>query len=144
MAGGGGGHAHRDPLGTVQEEIGDTNRQYHRLLLRIGVCRHEVHGLVQIPEEHLVGELLELCLRITVGCGAVSLDGAEVALSLHQGHGLLEGLGHHHHGLVDGGISMGMEASHTVAGDTGGLHFLFIVIHMKVVHVVEEPALYRL
>ena len=117
-----GGHAHGDAAVGTHQNVGEGGGQQGRLLHGVVVVVHEVHGVaVDVPEQ-LIADGRQLGLRIPGGGpGHVpGIDLAEVALGVHKGRqqGPVS-LGKTHHGVVDGGVAVGVQA-HGLAHDVGG------------------------
>ena len=117
------GHADCNAQGIVGQNGGEGHGQQGRLGGGAVVVGHKVHGLlIDIPEQFLA-DTLELGLGIT-GSGAGHIPAvrlAEVALAVHKGHQqALVAPAHAHHGIVDGGIAVGVQV-HGAAHDVGRL-----------------------
>ena len=119
----GAGHAGGDAGVVGDQHVGEGGGQQGRLLHAAVVIVGKVHGvLVDVPEE-LGADGGEL--RLGVAGGGVGhvpgVDLAEVALGVHKGgqQGLVA-RGETHHGLIDGGVSVGIQA-HGLAHDVGAL-----------------------
>ena len=116
-----GGHAHGDARGAVDQEVGEAAGQHQGLLQGAVVVGDEVDRfLVQVLEE-FVGQTGQAHLGVTHGRRGVAVDGAEVALAVHQGVAQGEVLGHAHHGVVDRGVAVGVILADDVADDAGAL-----------------------
>ena len=90
------------------------------------------------------GELGHAGLGVTHGGGAVTVHGAEVALAIHQHVADVEGLGQADHGVVHGGIPVGVEFTQHVAHQTGALAVGLVGGHAQLVHVVEDAPVHGL
>ena len=105
------GHAHGDAGVIGNQHIGEGGGQEGRLLAGGIVVVHKVHGVgVDVPEE-LGADGVELCLGVAAGgVGHVpGVDLAEVALGVDKGvEQRLIAPGETHHGLVDGGVAVGI------------------------------------
>ena len=117
------GHSDCNAQGIVGQNGGEGHGQQGRLGGGAVVVGHKVHGLlIDIPEQFLA-DTLELGLGIT-GSGAGHIPAvrlAEVALAVHKGHQqALVAPAHAHHGIVDGGITVGVQV-HGAAHDVGRL-----------------------
>ena len=75
-----------------------------------------------------------------MAAGGVAVDGAEVALAVYEGVAEGEGLGEADHGVVDGGVAVGMVVAHDVADDLGGLGVLLVELEAHLLHAVEDAA----
>ncbi len=100
----------------------------------------EVDGVGVDVGEHLAGDAGEAGLGVTHGGGRVAVDGAEVALAVDHGVAHAEGLREADHGVVDGGVAVGMVVAHDVADDLGGLGVLLVELEAHLLHAVEDAA----
>ena len=145
MGGDAGGHANRNALGAVDQKIRDLHRKDQGLLLRFVKIRPEIHHvLIQIPKKSLLRHLLQAGLRITHGGRAVALDVPEIPVPVHQRKALLEVLCHHHQGVIDGAVPVGMVFAHGISHDTGAFPVGPVITDAQLIHVVKSPALYGL
>ena len=115
------GHAHRNAQRVVGQNGGEGDRQQGGLGGGAVVVGHKVHGfLVDIPEQ-LLAHAFQLCLGVT-GSGAGHIAAvrlAKVTLAVHKGHQqALVAAAHAHHGVVDGGVAVGVQV-HGAAHDVG-------------------------
>ena len=94
--------------------------------------------------QHRHGAGGKSCFGIPHGGGAVSVDGAEIAVSVNErdGEGIL--LGHMNQGVVNGAVAVRVIFTHGIADDTGAFSVGLLRIQSKLVHGVKNPALYRL
>ena len=116
-----GGHAHGDARGAVKQQIGHLGGQDGRFLQGVVVVGTKVHGLlVQIGQE-FPGQPGHAHFGVTHGGRRVPVDGAEVALPVHQRvpHG--EVLRHAHQRVIHGGVAMRMILTDDVTHDARGL-----------------------
>ena len=144
MGGNIGGHAHGNAGGAVDQKVGEPAGQHSGLLpafVEVGVPVYGV--LVDVPE-HFVGNFAESGLGVTVGGRGVSVHGAEVAVAVYQKvtHG--EVLGKPDHGVVYGGIAVGMVFAQHVAHAGGRLFEGLVRGQAAFVHGVEDPPVDRL
>ena len=118
-----GRHAHGDALVGRNQHVGECGGQQRRLLHGGVVVVHHVHGVAVDVLEHLGADGIQLGLGVPGG-GVGHVPGvhlAEVALGIHKGmQQRLIALGKTHHGLIDGGVAVGVQA-HGLADDVGGL-----------------------
>ena len=139
------GHAHRDAQRVVGQNGGECDRQQGGLGGGAVVVGHKVHGLlVDIPEQ-LLAHAFQLCLGVTgSSAGHIAAVGlAEVALAVHKGHQqALVAAAHAHHGVVDGGIAVGVQV-HGAAHDVGRLGACALE-QAHLVHGVQQLAVRRL
>ena len=139
-----GGHAHRDALAAVHQQVGEAGGEHQGLLHAVVVVGAPVHRVLFQVGHHLAGQPGQPGLGVAHGRRAVAVDGAEVALAVHQhvAHG--EGLGHAHQGVVDGGVAVGMVLAHDVAHGAGGLLVGAVPLVAAFLHGVQHPPVHRL
>ena len=117
------GHAHGDAGVVAHQHVGEGGGQERRLLAGGVVVVHKVHGVgVDVPEQ-LGADGVQLGLGVAAGgIGHVpGVDLAEVALGVDKGvQQRLVAPGEADHGLIDGGVAVGIEA-HGLADDVGRL-----------------------
>src|SRR5699024_7152730 len=80
-----GGNAHGDAAGAGHQQVGEAGGEDPGLLLclvKVGVAVQRL--LFDVPQP-LVGELGHAGLGVPVGGRGVAVDGAEVAVAVHQG-----------------------------------------------------------
>ena len=118
-----GGHTHGDAAVGGYQNIGEGGGQQRRLLHGVVIVVHEVHGVTVDVLEDLAADGGELCLRVPGG-GTRHIPGiglTEVALGVHKRRQQSAvALGETHHRIVDGGVTVGIQA-HGLAHDVGGL-----------------------
>ena len=139
-----GRHADGDAAAAVDDEIGDARGQHGGLEGGLVVVGGEVDGVGVDVGEHLAGDAGQARLGVTHGGGWVAVDGAEVALAVDQGIAQREGLRQAHHGVVDGGVAVGMVVTHDVADDLGRLGVLLVELEAHLLHAVEDAAMHGL
>ena len=136
-----GGHAHGDAGGAVNQQIGETAGQHGGLHQRFIKVWHEIDGILVDLANQAQGDLGHARLGITHGRRAVAIDGAEVALPLHQHIAGVEILRQAHHGIVHRGIAVRMILTQHVAHDTRALAERLIGGHAQLVHGVQDTAM---
>ena len=139
-----GRHADGDTAGAVDQQVGKPGRQHGGLLGVAVVTGLEVdRALVEILENRL-GRAGEPRLGVTHGGRRVAVHGAEIALPFdeHEPHG--EILGHAHHGVVDGGVAVGVVLAHDVADDARRLAERLGPVVAALLHGVKDAAVDRL
>ena len=135
-----GGHAHGDAGAAVDDEVRHARGQHAGLAGGLVVVGDEVDRVAVDVGEHFTGETGHARLGVTHGGGWVAVDGAEVALAVDHGVAQDEVLRQAHHGVVNGGVAMGMVRTHHVADDLGGLGVLLVVLQAHFLHAVEDAA----
>ena len=139
-----GGHAHGDARRAVHQQVGEAAGQDPGLLPGLVEVGVPVHGVLLDVPEHLLGDLGEAGLGVTVGGRGIAVHGAEVAVALHQHvpHG--EVLGQADQGVVDRLVAVGMVPAQHVAHAGGRLLEGLVVGQVVLVHGVQDAAVDRL
>ena len=133
-----GGHAHGDAGRAVYQQVGEAGGQHPGLLaalVKVGVPVHRV--LFDVPE-HLVGDLAQPGLGVTIGGRGVAIHGAEVAVAVHQhvAHG--EVLGQTDQGVVHRRVAVGVIPAQHVAHAGGRLLKGLVRGQVVLVHGVKN------
>ena len=139
-----GGHAHRDALGAVDQQVREAGRQDDRLGGVARVVGDEVDGLLVDVPQHLHGEVLQPALGVPVGRRRVVARRAEVALRIDQRVPHRPRLRHPHEGVVERRVAVRVVVAHDVADDAPALHVVAVRAEARVVHAVEDLAVHRL
>ena len=139
-----GGHADRDPLGPVDQQVGEPARQHHGLGRAAVVVLPEVDGvLVDVPQ-HLHRQRGEAALGVAHGRGRVVARRAEVALAVDERHPHRPGLRHPHQRVVDRAVAVRVVVAHDLADDPRALEEAAVRPVAAVVHRVQDPHVDRL
>ena len=138
-----GGHSDRDSRSPVQQEVGDAGRQDDRFAHRFVVVGLELDGVLVDVGQQLFGQPGHAHLGVPHGRRRVSVDRAEIALSVHQWlpHG--EFLGEPHDRVVNGRLSVGMVLADDVADDPSRFLVGFVVDIPQLLHGKKHPAMNR-
>ena len=136
-----GRHADGDAGAAVDDEVGDARGEDGGLGGGLVVVGDEVDGVGVDVGEHFAGEAGHAGLGVTHGGGWVAVDGAEVALAVDEGVAQGEGLREADHGVVDGGVAVGVVVAHDVADDLGRLGVLLVELEAHLLHAVEDAAM---
>ena len=138
------GHAHGDALRAVHQQVGEARGKNRGLFEALVVVGLEVDRfLVQVAQQ-LHGHLVQTGLGVTHGRRAVAVDGAEVAVAVHQRHAHRERLGQAHHRVVHGGVAVRVVLADDVADRTGRFHVRAVRRVAGLVHGVQDAAVNRL
>ena len=133
-------HAHGDPRGAVDQQVGEARGQHQRLLALAVVGGREVDGVGVEVAQHLGGDARQPRLGVAHRCGRVVVDRAEVPLGVGQriAHG--EVLRQTHERVVDRRVAVRVVALHDLADDAGGLAERAVGLEALLVHRVEHAA----
>ena len=134
-------HAHGDAARAVDEEVRELRREHGGLLQAVVVVRLERDGvLVEVLEErHRGGGHARL--GVTHGGRRVALDGAEVALLVHEQRARLPRLAHVDERGIDDALAVRVVVAAGVAADLGALDLLAPGGQVEVVHRHQDAAL---
>jgi hypothetical protein len=131
------GHAHRDALRAVYQQVGETAGENNRFLELAGVVVDEVDGVLVDIGEHVERHRGETALRVASG-GRWFVERTEVALRMDERMAQRERLAHAHERVVDRGVAMRVVLAHYLAGDSRALHRRAIGKGAQVVHAPED------
>ena len=111
-------HTHSDTRCAVDQQVGDAGRHYRRLeQCVVEVCGHVDGFLLQVVH-HGLAHQGETSLGVTHGCRAVSVDGAEVSLTVDQRVAHAPFLSHTHQGAIYRAVSVRMVFTEHLTYDT--------------------------
>ena len=138
-------HTNRDTLGSVHQQVGNLDGQNAWFFLRLIEVGQKIHHVfVQIRQKSLLRDLRQTCFRITHCCRTVTLNIAEIAMAVNQGHFLLKILSHYHKRFIDGTVTVGMVFTHGISHDTSRFTIGSVVAYTEFIHIIKSSSLYRL
>ena len=140
-----GGHPDGDARGAVDQQVGEGGGKDLGLLLLAVVVGAEVDGLLVDVRDHGHRGLGEAALGVAHRGGrVVAAEGAEVAVAVDEREPHRPRLGQPDQGVVDGGVTMGVQTAHDVADHAGALDVASVGAQAHLVHLVQDAALDRL
>ena len=139
-----GGHADRDALRTVGEQIREAAGQNHRLLALSVVIGAKLDAVLVDAFHQQPRDVGHARFGVTVGGGIIAVDIAKIALAVDQRIARGEILRQTHHGVVDRLVAMRMERAHHVADDLGRLLERRAGVEPEQSHTVKNAAVHRL
>ena len=114
-------HAHGDARRPVQQHIGQARGQQLRLFQGAVEIGRPVDGALGQLRQQGLGVRLELGFRVAHGGEGLGIvHGPPVALPVNQWVAVTEILRHQRHGLVTGGVAMGVELADHIPHGAGG------------------------
>ncbi len=116
-----GGHSDRNPRGAVDQQVGIGRWQHVGLQELVVIVRDEVDRLLVQGRGHQQGRGGHPGLGVARG-GRPVVEGAEVAVAVHQGEPHAERLGHPDHRFVDRKVSVRVVLTHDLTDHAGALH----------------------
>ncbi len=139
-----GRHADGDAGGAVQQHVGQTRGQHGGLVQGAVEIRHPIHGaLAKLRQQHS-SEAGETRLRVAHGGeGFRIVHRAPVSLPVDERITKRERLRHEHHGVVAGGLSVGMKLAEHVAHRARRLLVLRARVQTELRHRVDDAPLHR-
>ena len=138
-----GGHAHRDALRAVDQQVGEARRQDNGLALGPVVVGHEVDGVLVDAIEQSHREVAEAALGVALR-GRRKVGRAVVALEVDQRVAQRERLRHANQRVVDRRVAVRVIVTHDVTGDAGALDSVAVGAIPRVEHAPENAAMHRL
>ena len=139
-----GGHAHGNAGGTVDQQVGQARRQHHGLFLGAVVVGCEVDGVLVDVGQHFVRDLRKTDLGVAHRRRVVAIDGAKIALAVHQHVAQRKVLRHAHDGVVHRGVAMRVVLADDVAYDPCRLFVRPVPVVVQLVHGKEHAPMHRL
>ena len=139
-----GGHADRDALRAVGQQIGERRRQHHRLFAGAVVTGTEIDRILVDAVDQQTRDFGEPCLGVAHGGGVIAVDIAEIALPVDQRIALGEILRQPHQRVVDRLVAVRMEIAHHVADHLGRFLERRFGVQPQNLHAVEDAAVHRL
>ena len=139
-----GSHTDGNARRAVDQQIRYLGRENQRLLQRVVIVGPHLHGLFIKIHQHLVSQLRHPDFGVTHRCRRVTVNRAEVTLTVH--HRVTQGklLRHPDNGIVGSRIAMGMVLTDNITDDTGRFLVRFIVIITHVIHGIQAAPVNRL
>ena len=135
------GHAHRDAVRAVAEQVREAPGQHDGLGQRLVVVRDAVDRLAVEVRHQLDGGAVHARLRVAHGCRRIAVDRAEVALAVDQRVARRERLGEPHERRIDDRFAVRVVVARGVAGDLRALAVLGARRQVQVVHRDQDPPL---
>ena len=136
-----GRHAHGNARSAVDQQIGHTCRQHHRLLQAAVEVVDEIDGIFVDIHQHFLSNAAEAGFGVAHRRRGIAIDAAEVALTVDQGiaHGKI--LRHAGHGFVNRLVAVGVIFAQHFANDAGRFLVSRVGAQAHVVHGIEDAAL---
>jgi hypothetical protein len=138
-----GGHADRDALRSVDQQIGEPRRQDIGLTFGTVVVGREIDSVFVDAVEQSHGEVAEAALGVALG-GRREVGRTVVTLEVDQRVAQREGLRHADERVVDRGVAVRVIVTHHVAGDARALDAVAIGAIARVEHAPENAAMHGL
>ena len=139
-----GRHADGDAAGAVDQQVRETRRQHHRLVLGAVVVVLEIDGVLVDVVEQRHRRFFELTLGVTHGRRWIAVDRAEIALPVDQLQAHGEVLRHAHQRVVDRLVAVRVIFTHDVADHARRLHVFLVGRMALLVHRIEDAPVHRL
>ena len=135
------GHAHRDAVGPVHQQVRELRRQHGRLGPPLVVGRQVIDRVeLQILHQHR-GDVRHAGFRVPHGRRRQARDRPKIALLIDQQVSHVPLLGHAYQGRINHRLAVGMIVAAGVAGDLGALHPAGTRRQVQIVHGHQNPPL---
>ncbi len=135
------GHAHRDAVGAVDQQVGKLRGEDRGLGVPLVVGGHVVDGVELEIFEHHRRDWRHAGLGVSHGRGGQPGDGAKVALLVDQHVPHVPLLGHADQGGIDDSLAVRMVVTAGVAGDLGALDAAGARREVQIVHGHQDAPL---
>ena len=112
-------HTDSDTGTAVNEQMRQTGGEYCRFFFRIVVIGNKVNRVLADIGEHFTGQLLQLHFGVTHGSCGVTVETAEVTLTINQRITKREGLSHTNDRIVGSRISVRVILTDHIPDHTG-------------------------
>ncbi|MET3838674.1 hypothetical protein ABIE49_000752 [Bradyrhizobium sp. OAE829] len=139
-----GGHADRDALGAVGEQVREAARHHHRLFGLAVVIGTELDAVLVDALQQQLRHRGHARFGVPIGRRIIAVDIAEIALAVDQRVARGEILRQPHHGVIDRLVAMRMERAHHVADDLGGFLERRAGVEPQQPHAVKDAPMHRL
>ena len=138
-----GGHADRNAVRAVDQQVRNPGGQDRRFLIGIVISRNKVDRVLVDIRIKIFRHAGEPAFGVPHGRRWVSVYRAKVSLAIHQRIAQREGLRHAHERVIKGSVAVGMEFTHGLADNPGALHVPAVMQQAGIVHVIENAAVHR-
>src|SRR5581483_5407555 len=108
--------------GAVDEQVRNFGWKHQRLDGRVVEIGDEVDGVEINVGEQFFRDCGHAGFGVPIGGGRIAVDGTEVALTVDERVTQGEILRHANHGVVDGGVAVGVIFAENFTDDLGALH----------------------
>ena len=139
-----GRHADRDARRAVDEQVGNARRQDQRLGFGAVVVGAEIDGFLVDVEQQFVADARHADLGVTHRRRAVTIDRAEVALTIDQHVAQREILRHAHDGVIDRLVAVWVVLTDHVTDDTRRFLVWLVPVVGQLVHRIQHAPMHRL
>ena len=136
-----GGHTHRDTTGTVDQQVGQGRGQDAGFAQGVVKVLCPVDSILFQIIQNQIADPREPGFGVAHGRGVVAVDGAKIALAIHQRVAHTKVLGQAHHRIIDRCVAVGMVLAQHFANNTGTLFVRSVGMQPQVVHGIENTAM---
>ena len=133
-------HTYGDTLGAVYQNVGEAAGKNRGLEQSVVEVRIKIDGVLVQVAEHFARYLGKTRFGVPLRRGGMSVNGAEVTLSVHQRTTYREVLRQSDQRVVNGGVAVRMIFTQNLADDPGALFVGVVICVAEVVHREQDPA----
>src|SRR5579872_3510066 len=134
-------HANRDSVGTIDKQVRNARGKNVGLDFAAVIVRMEVDSVFVEVFQQRGGNLRKLGFCVTVGCGRISIDGAEVALTENRRIAHRPVLRESDESVIHSEVAVRVVLTHDVSDDAGAFARRAIRIQPHLLHRVENAAM---
>ena len=139
-----GGHAHRNARRTVDQQVRNHGRHHRWFQLLVVVIGLEIDRILVDVTHQRMRQTRQSHFGVTHRGRRITVDRTKVALTIDQHVAQREGLGHAHHGVVNGGVAMRMVFTDDVTDHAGRFLVGLVVVVAEFLHRVQHAPMHRL
>ena len=129
-------HTNSDTYRSVYKKVRESCRKHRRLLTAVIKVRYKINDILFDIYKQRIGKACHSRFCITVSSRAVTVDRAEVTLTLNENISHREGLGKSYHCVINCGITVRMVSTEHVTDCGSRLSERLIVCEMVLVHSI--------
>ncbi len=137
----GAGHAHRNPFRTIRKQVREARGHDDWLLLGAVIGGPKIDGIrIHILHEEN-GRIRQLRFGVTHGGGVITINAAEVPLTIDQRIAHAERLRQAHHGIIHSRIAMRVIFTDHIPDHTGTFFIARGRVELELHHGIEQAAM---
>ena len=137
-------HSDRNTVWAVDQQMRYTRRKHYRFLSAFIKVRHKVNCLFVNIGQHIERKLRHSCLSISVCCGAVAIDWAEISVSVNSWVTHWKILRHTYHCVIYRRITVRMISSQNISDSGRTLSIRLVRSYSVLIHCIKYSSVNRL
>ena len=137
-------HTHCDTVAAVHQQVRNLCRHHRRLYQRVVEVVRHIHGVLLQVIHDMLTHLAQSALRVSHGCGRVTIHATEVSLSVNKGVAHIPILRQPYQRSIYRRVAVGVILTQYFAHNAGTLLIGLGGCVVDAKHTVEYAAVYRL